>query len=293
MFYLPALYYPIQKDDRATGILMPTLRRVHLQGVHAEQRVLLGDQPEPGRDVHVRLVQAAGPGLRRRVPLRGRRGLERLREVLQPARARVDLHGRRRQPDGAAGENELRGAVERQPRARAPLDGPRPRGLLHRHHGQPGLQHRHLRHVAQFAHVRRRHQRQPAGLLDQRHLRPHRVLRRPRRLHGHRLVAAHHGVAQREAAVRGRAGLFRREHRVRQPRPPEPLRRRRHRRPRPAALRRDADGARAVHQAPLPHGQLVGRVARHLVEPQPVGGGRRDGARPGDQAVRTSTSSRA
>ncbi len=49
------LYYPIQEDDRATGILMPMYGVVARDRIVDQQRVLLGDQPQPGRDVLSRL----------------------------------------------------------------------------------------------------------------------------------------------------------------------------------------------------------------------------------------------
>ena len=49
VFYLPVMYYPIQDDDRATGFLLPTYGRSTYRGHVDQQRVLLGDQPQPGR----------------------------------------------------------------------------------------------------------------------------------------------------------------------------------------------------------------------------------------------------
>ena len=79
LLYMPIFYYPVQKDDRATGFLHPGLRGVDDPRAVAEQRVLLGDQPQPGPDAHARLVLEDGPGLRHRVPLRPRAGLRRVR----------------------------------------------------------------------------------------------------------------------------------------------------------------------------------------------------------------------
>ena len=56
MLYLPIIYYPTKEDGRATGILIPDLRRVDDSRSDHSQRVLLGHQPQPGRDVPVRLV---------------------------------------------------------------------------------------------------------------------------------------------------------------------------------------------------------------------------------------------
>ena len=70
VFYLPVMYYPINKEDRATGFLIPIYGSSTIARPDAQQRVLLGDQPQPGRDVLPRLVLEDRPGLRRRVPLR-------------------------------------------------------------------------------------------------------------------------------------------------------------------------------------------------------------------------------
>ena len=73
----PILYYPTKKEDRATGFLHPDLRLVDAARPVASQRVLLGDRPQPGRDVPARLVLEDRPGRRRRVPLQLRRRLGR------------------------------------------------------------------------------------------------------------------------------------------------------------------------------------------------------------------------
>ena len=49
LFYLPAMYFPVQQDDRATGFLMPTYGASTLHGSEPEQCVLLGGQPQPRR----------------------------------------------------------------------------------------------------------------------------------------------------------------------------------------------------------------------------------------------------
>ena len=72
LMYLPIFYYPIQEDDRATGFLMPIYGTSTLTRAVAQQRVLLGDHPQPGRDVHPRLVLQGGPADRRRISLHRR-----------------------------------------------------------------------------------------------------------------------------------------------------------------------------------------------------------------------------
>ena len=48
--YLPVMYYPLSKDNRNTGFLMPSYGSSTVQGTDHQQRVFLGDQPQPGRD---------------------------------------------------------------------------------------------------------------------------------------------------------------------------------------------------------------------------------------------------
>ena len=50
LLYMPIFYYPVQKDDRATGFLIPIVRGLDDPRAVVEQRVLLGDQPQPGPD---------------------------------------------------------------------------------------------------------------------------------------------------------------------------------------------------------------------------------------------------
>ena len=64
------------------------LRVLDDQGTVPEQRVLLGDQPQPGPHAAARLVLEDGPGLRHRIPVRPRPGLRWLPALLQPAGAR-------------------------------------------------------------------------------------------------------------------------------------------------------------------------------------------------------------
>ena len=72
LVYMPYVYYPIQDDNRATGFLLPSYGSSTAAGTGAEQRVLLGDRPQPGRNVLSRLVHAHWPGYRRRISLRCR-----------------------------------------------------------------------------------------------------------------------------------------------------------------------------------------------------------------------------
>ena len=61
LLYLPFIYYPINKEDRSTGFLMPSYSASTVARLRHQQRVLLGDRPQPGRDVlpHVVVEGAA------------------------------------------------------------------------------------------------------------------------------------------------------------------------------------------------------------------------------------------
>ena len=52
LLYLPVIYYPINKEDRATGFLLPMYGSSTPARPDDQQRVLLGDQPQPGRHDH-------------------------------------------------------------------------------------------------------------------------------------------------------------------------------------------------------------------------------------------------
>ncbi len=74
MLYLPIMYFPTKEDGRATGFLIPTYGVSTPSRPDDSQRVLLGDQPQAGRDVSVRLVLEDRHRRRRRVSLQsGRR----------------------------------------------------------------------------------------------------------------------------------------------------------------------------------------------------------------------------
>ena len=78
LMFLPIFYYPIQEDDRATGFLMPIYGST-TRGTDAQQPVLLGDQPEPGRHDRARLVLEDRTADGRRVPVRARAGAKETR----------------------------------------------------------------------------------------------------------------------------------------------------------------------------------------------------------------------
>jgi hypothetical protein len=67
---------------------MPLYGSSTIQGAHAQQRLLLGHQPQPGRDDPLRLVLEDRAGPRRRVPVCRGAGVRRPDPLLQPERAR-------------------------------------------------------------------------------------------------------------------------------------------------------------------------------------------------------------
>ena len=84
------------------------VQRVDAEGEHDQQRVLLGHQPQPGRDVQLRLVLEDGPRLRQRVPLRALALVVGRRALLHAERA-GDERGRRQRPGrGRAGAAQFR-----------------------------------------------------------------------------------------------------------------------------------------------------------------------------------------
>ena len=70
--YLPVFYYPIQEDDRATGFPDSHLRFIDAQGQIDQQRLLLGDRPQPRRHHLPRLDDQGRSSARRRISLRAR-----------------------------------------------------------------------------------------------------------------------------------------------------------------------------------------------------------------------------
>ena len=123
VFYLPVMYYPIQDDDRATGFLHPDLRPLHVPRPVAQQRLLLGDQPEPGRDVLPRLVHVARPGRRHRVSLHPVAAVAGQLPPLRPQGERGHHGGRHRPgPDQLSGAANITQALPAGLRGRARVD---------------------------------------------------------------------------------------------------------------------------------------------------------------------------
>ena len=95
VFYLPAIYYPIQDDNRATGFLLPSYGTSTLRGQAITNGFFWAIDSQPGRHAHPRLVHAVGPGLRRRVSLRRQRSVAGQRPALWVLAERNHVHRRR------------------------------------------------------------------------------------------------------------------------------------------------------------------------------------------------------
>ena len=187
MFYLPAMYYPINKEDRATGFLMPVYGTSTLPRLVVQQRLLLGDQPQPGHDAAPRLVHATGQGYGgeyRYVASAGSNGefrIYRLSEkaatfhvravsdVTQPARESFEMRANVVQalPGRLQGARQRR-LLQRRHGAAAVSDGP-----LQRHAAHPQLPGQRLG-LARQRQQHQRHLRHQRGLLRRDRLADHR-----------------------------------------------------------------------------------------------------------------------
>ena len=158
VLYMPIFYYPVQKDDRATGFLLPgygastirgqTLSNAFFWAINRSQDLTL---------LHDWYLED-GPGLRHRVPLRPRRGAPRAMRFynLREHEAQYDDHDDAR----SAQSYEVRGAGTQRIGKCGP--GALPRGLLLRHRGAADLSPERLRRVAAPARLQRVGQRRLA-----------------------------------------------------------------------------------------------------------------------------------
>ena len=125
VLYLPAIYYPIQDDDRATGFLLPTYGTSTLRG----QAVTNGffwaiNRSQDATLVHDWYTQV-GPGRRRRVSLRRQRPVAGQRAALWVLAEGNHVH-RGRRDHHPAGEQQLPGHRDGQPGASARACAPAP-----------------------------------------------------------------------------------------------------------------------------------------------------------------------
>ena len=96
MLYLPVLYYPTKKDDRATGFLIPTYGSSTLRGQSIHNAFFWAINRSQDATVPARLVLEGRSGRRQRVSLQLRRRLRRQHPRVLPRSARDELRARRR-----------------------------------------------------------------------------------------------------------------------------------------------------------------------------------------------------
>ena len=98
VFYLPVLYYPINKEDRATGFLMPVYGTSTYRGFTLSNAFFWAIGRSQDATFMHDWFSKRGYGMRRRVPLRARAGFAGLLPALQADRARVDDQRRHHDP---------------------------------------------------------------------------------------------------------------------------------------------------------------------------------------------------
>ena len=287
LFYLPFMYYPIQDDDRATGLLMPTYGASTVQGQSISSAFFWAINRSHDAHRLPRLADVDRPGHGGRVPLRARAELARRCRGL-PAERKRDTRDRpvHRRRDDPAGPTQLPASRPDAARLHGRDPGARQRRLLLGRGGAADVRAGHLRRDQQLAHVRR----QRDGLLGRVHPERHRRLPGDL-LRAGRLVAPRVGTARLVqpvgAAARRAARLLRLLQRVRQPAAETELRR-------DGdglgtdAVRRQSAGAGAVHALAVPDVQRVGRLA-----PDPLAGEHRPGDDGADRRPRLAVRHRA
>ena len=294
VFYLPALYYPIQKDDRATGILMPTYGTSTYKGFTLSNAFFWAINRSQDATFMHDWFKKRGQGFGGEYRYAAGAGLERLRRssttcasTSRPTRTTPAARRCCRRARATRSRSSVSHALGRRWTARGRVD----------YFTDITVNQAYNTDIYDTSRSSRMYgggiSGSLPGFIDQRHLRPHRVLRRPRRL----ARSPVRPRASRCRATRSRcsgapayfsvnteyASLVRQN----------ALGRRRHRRPRPAALRRDADGPRAVHEAAASSRST--RRSRGAAPGGPAACRRRATAcvDQGDQPVATSTCSRA
>ena len=184
MLYLPVLYYPTKKEDRATGFLMPTYGASTLRGQSIHNAFFWAiDRSQDAtidHDWYSKTGQGVGGEYRYNFGAGDDGNITTY--LLEPARD--DL---RAEPTASTStlpaERELRASAAAPIRCcRSALRARAQRQLLLEHRDVADVQHEHLRRVAQPAHVRRQRRRRVGQVLAERHARPQRVLLRPDQL---------------------------------------------------------------------------------------------------------------
>ena len=268
LFYIPAMYYPINKEDRSTGFLLPVYGTSTIRGTSFSNAFFWAINRSQDltvmHDWFTRTGQGYG-GEYRYVASAGSNGEFRMYRLNERA-STFEQNGT---ADHPAGPQELRDPHQRRAGPPRRVQGPRQRRLLQRRDGPAAVPDGPLQRDA--AHPQLPGQRvglARPGQLDQRDLRHQRDLLRRRRLADDRRPAAH-PVQPGPDQARGAAPLLHRQRRVRQHRPLRQLRRRQDQRPEPDPLRHQPVAAVPADEVAVPVGALVDHVAEHLLDREP------------------------
>ena len=264
LLYLPIFYYPVNKEDRATGFLIPTYGTSTIRGQtisnaffwainRSQDATLLHDwYSTTGQGMGAEYRYMASPGSEGQIRFYNLREHE--AEYTDDSGAIVD-HARAPQLRGA--RDDVAAAREEVPRAR-------PGRLLLGHHGPADLQPEHLRHVAPLAHLQRLGHRHRRQLEPERGVRSQRDLLRHDAVDGARRHAEGIGPAVGQAALRLAGVLLdgRRGRQVHGPAQDRDIQRRQ----RAFAVRHLPARAPAVHEVAVPHGLDHGRGPVHVLD---------------------------
>ena len=268
LFYVPAMYFPINKEDRSTGFLMPVYGTSTIRGSsfsnaffwainRSQDLTLMHDwftKTGQGYGGEYRYVASAGSnGEFRMYRLNERETTfqQSGQDITQPARQSFEI--RTNVVQALPGGFRARGSVDYF--SDVTVQQQYQHGPLQRVAAHPELPGQRLGLARQ-------------GQLDQRHLRHQRDLLRRRRLADHRRPAAH-PVQPRPDQARAAAALLHRHRRVRQHRPVRHRRRRQDQRSGPDPHQRQPVAAVPADQVAVPVGALVDHLAQHLLDREP------------------------
>jgi lipopolysaccharide assembly outer membrane protein LptD (OstA) len=155
MFYLPVLYYPTKKEDRATGFLIPAYGSSTLRGQSIHNAFFWAVDRSQDATVLPRLVFEYRSGRRQRVPLQLRRGGRRDVQGVHAQRSRDHRRGPVWRRQAGRRTAQLRAPRRRQSAAAGPFPRESERQLFFQHRDVADVEHQHLRYLAQPARFRR------------------------------------------------------------------------------------------------------------------------------------------